>query len=197
VEEVTKLFSLPENSHQHEPKDEHHLVNQPTEKQSTIRELFNGFEKGYWGTLQNPIVKERHPSESNHDSPVEIKLDIPIPKDVTPTPKVSLSNYTSEPIPAQFLPSSLHGQFSPTTPESLITVEHRLRFDLLTSEATFDVDNRNLVDRKALRNVLNVSFPLHLFHERAPGRIDETVCKGNPPCYEEVPLSPPDYQVFA
>lgn len=78
----------------------------------------------------------------------------------------------------------------------MLTVEHRLRFDLLTSEDTFDVDNHNLVDRTPLRTVLNVSFPLHPF-KRAPGRIDESVLQGNPPCYEEVPVSPPDYQVFA
>lgn len=195
VEEVVKLFSPPADSHQVE--DEPCPASQPTEKLSSTRELFNGFEKGYWGTLQNPIVKEPHPSESNHDSPIEIKLNIPIPKDVKPTPEVCLSNYTAQFIPSHTLPPSLQGQFSPRTAENLmITVEHRLRFDLLTTEDTFDVDKHNLVDRKPLRTVLNVSFPLSL-SQRAPGRIDETLCQGTPPCYEEVPHSPPDYQVFA
>jgi hypothetical protein len=78
----------------------------------------------------------------------------------------------------------------------MITVEHRLRFDLLTSEDTFDVDNHNLVDHKPLRTVVSVSFPLHLF-QRAHGRIDKTVCQGNPPCYDEAPRSSPDYQMLA
>jgi hypothetical protein len=71
VEEIIKLFSPPEIPHQ--PEDEPFPATQPTEKQSTTRELFNGFQKGYWGTLQNPIVKEHHPSKSNHDSSIEIK----------------------------------------------------------------------------------------------------------------------------
>jgi hypothetical protein len=78
----------------------------------------------------------------------------------------------------------------------MLTVEHRLRFNLLTSEDTFDVDNHNLVDRRPLRTVLDVSFPLYLF-KMARGRIDESVRQGNPPCYEEVPLSPPDYRHLA
>lgn len=195
VEEVVKLFSPPDDSHQ--PEDELRSANQPTDKQSTTLELFNGFQKGYWGTLQNPIVKEHHPSESNHDSHIEIKLNIPIPKDVKATPEVSLSSYTAQPIPEHAILPSLQGQFCLRTPENLmITVEHRLRFDLLTSEDTFDVDNHNLVDRNPLRTVLNVSFPLYLF-QRAHGRINEIICQGNPPCYDEVPLSPPGYQVFA
>lgn len=194
VEEVIKLFNPPEDPHQ--PEDEPRLAIQPAEKQSTTREIFNGFQKGYWGTLQNPIVKDHHPSESYQDSPIEIKLNKPIPKDVTPTPEVSLSSYTTQSIPVPTLPPSLRGQFSPRMLESLmITVEHRLRFDLLTSEDTFDVDNHNLVNCKSLRTVLNVSFPLNLFR-KAHGRIDETVHQGNPPCYDDVPLSPPGYQVF-
>jgi hypothetical protein len=63
VEEITKLFIPYEGPLQ--PEDDNC---QPTEKQSTTRELCNGFQQGYWGTLQNPIVKERHPSESNHGS---------------------------------------------------------------------------------------------------------------------------------
>jgi hypothetical protein len=72
VEEVIKLYTPPEDSHQ--PDDEPCLANQTAEKQSTTRELFNGFQKGYWGTLQNPILKEHHPSESNHDPPPTLKL---------------------------------------------------------------------------------------------------------------------------
>ncbi|CEJ54916.1 hypothetical protein PMG11_01202 [Penicillium brasilianum] len=195
VEEITKLFIPSEGPLQ--PENNNCPANQPTENQSTARELCNGFQKGYWGTLQNPIVKERHPSESNPDSPIEIKFDIRIPKDVTLTPEVCLSNYTAEPIPAHSLPPSLQRRLSPTTPESvMLTVEHRLRFNLLTSEDTFDVDNRNLVDRKPLRTVLDVSFPLYLY-KVARGRIEESVREGNPPSYGEVPLSPPDYQHFA
>ena len=77
----------------------------------------------------------------------------------------------------------------------MLTVQHRFRFDLVTSEDTFDLDNHNLVDRSALHTLTNVSFPVHLF-SKAHGRIDEAVCQGNPPCYDEVPVSPPDYQVF-
>ncbi|KAJ5443432.1 uncharacterized protein N7458_007304 [Penicillium daleae] len=195
VEEITKLFIPPEDLHQ--PEDGQSPVNQSIEKESTTRELFNGFQKGYWVTFQNPIVKGRQHPESNHGSPIEIKLDIPIPKDVTPTPEISLSNYIPESMPAQSVPPSIQGQFPPTTPASLVlTVEHRLRFDLLTSEDTFDVDNHNLVDGRPLRTVLNISFPL-LILRRAHGRIDETVCQGNPPSYDEVPVSPPDYKDFA
>jgi hypothetical protein len=188
VEEVTKLFGPSE--------DENSPVNLLIEIQSTTRQLFIGYQKGYWIPFQNTIMKEDNPSESNHDSPIEIKLDISIPKGVKPTPEVSLSNYMAQSQPENSPLSSDQEERSTTKPEKLmLTVEHRFQFDLVTSEDTFHLDNHNLVDRSALRTLANVSFPVHLF-SKAHGRIDETVCQGNPPCYDEVPVSPPDYQVF-
>lgn len=188
MEEVNKLFRPPE--------DEGNPVDLHTEIQSTTRELFVGYQKGYWVAFQNSVMKEDHSSESNDDSPIEIKLDISIPKGVKPTPEVSLSNYTTHSQPAHSPLLSDQEQRSPTKPKKLmLTVQHRFRFDLVTSEDTFDLDNHNLVDRSALHTLTNVSFPVHLY-SKAHGRIDEAVCQGNPPCYDEVPVSPPDYQVF-
>lgn len=188
VEEVAKLFGPSE--------DENSPVNLPTEMQSTTRELFTGYQKGYWVPFQNSVMKEDHPSESNYDSPIEIKLDISIPKCVKPTPEVSLSHYATHSQPEHSPLSSDQGQRSTAKPEKLmLTVEHRLRFDLVTSEDTFHLDSHNLVDRSALRTLVNVSFPVYLF-SKADGCIDETVCQGSPPCYDEVPVSPPDYHAF-
>ena len=185
VEEVTKLFGPPE--------DESSPANLPIEIQSTTRELFMGYQKGYWVPFQKSIMKEDHSSESYHDSPIEIKLVISIPKGVKLTSEVSLSNCTAHSQQENHPLSTAQEQRSITKPEKLmLTVEHRFRFDLVTSEDTFHLDNHKLVECSALRTLVNVSFPVHLF-SKAHGRIDETVCQGNPPCYDEVPVSPPDY----
>lgn len=73
-----------------------------------------------------------------------------------------------------------------------MTVEHRLKLDLLTGEDTFERSTMTLVDRKPIRVALNASFPL-LIGGCNDRDIGPAVLERHPPRYEEVPTAPPNY----
>ncbi|KAJ5179811.1 hypothetical protein N7492_003021 [Penicillium capsulatum] len=188
VEEVTKLV--------HQCRDEAPRESTPVDGRSFVRGLCTGTQKGYWGTRQNPIVRER-PAPELKESSVDIPFTITIPKTSKPTYEVDMCCYSFD--SSRLLPDSLPASFesySFTTEDKLvILVEHRLRLDILTSEDTFDARTRDLVDRKPLRTALNATFPLQII-DWAKERFENTAIQGNPPRYEDIPLAPPDYVHF-
>lgn len=186
IEEVTKLF------HQPEYQDSRLPEYQPVEDQSSIREIYNGFQKGYWRTRQDSITTDN--STQDKDSLVEIPLDIVLPRGTVLTPEVDLGCYSAFFRPTSSLPSSLqNGFFSTTQQKIMLTIEHRLKLDILTTEDTFSVYNHDLVDRKPPRIALNACFPLQIV-DKAEGDTEEVLSQGNPPRYEEIPVSPPSYE---
>lgn len=191
VEEVTKVFNKRKDYHQ--SQDENISEYEPVENESFTRELFHGYQKGYWGTPDNPIIKEQQPPQEK-DSTVEIAFDIEIPKYVTPAPEVGLACYNFDSRPTDHLPPCLRESISSTTQEKLmITVEHRLKLDILTSEDTFGVNSKNLVERKPLQTALNASFPLRIVQKAQDG-YEAMGWQASPPRYTEIPASPPVYK---
>lgn len=190
VEEVTKLVN--------QASDEDSVERAPVDGRSFVRELCNGTQKGYWGTRQNPIVRER-PAPEQKDQSINIAFNITIPKAASPTHEVDMCCYSfdSRRLVPDSLPPSLLDCYSSTTQDKLvIIVEHRLGLDIITSEDTFDARTRDLVDRKPLRTALKAVFPLQIV-DWAKGRFENTAMQGNPPRYEDIPTAPPNYNRFA
>ncbi|KAJ5860461.1 uncharacterized protein N7529_007771 [Penicillium soppii] len=191
VEEVTKLFKSAKDYRQ--PRNEEPPEYEPVEDESFTRELFHGYQNGYWGTPDNPIVKEQE-THQEKNSAVEIAFDIAIPRAVAPTPEIGLKCYSFDYRPGDHLLPCVHEDTSSMTQQRMmITVEHRLKLDILTSEDTFGVHNKSLVDRKPLQTALSGSFPLHIL-KKSQNNIDPDVWQVNPPCYTEIPASPPHYE---
>jgi hypothetical protein len=189
VEEVTQVFNKTKDFQQSQVGS----LSGYEPDHSFTRELFRGYQKGYWGTLDNPILKEKETQQAK-DSGVEIAFEIAIPRAMTPAPAINLACYGFESRPADSLPPRLQGNLSSTTQETImITVEHRLKLDIVTSEDTFHVHNKSLVERKPLKAPLDASFPLYIA-KKAREDIGVVGWQATPPCYSEIPVSPPKYE---
>ncbi|KAJ6007848.1 hypothetical protein N7540_011824 [Penicillium herquei] len=187
IEEVNKLFYEPEC--ECESRSECSQV----EEKISVREICNGFQKGYWKTL--PAAKSTDRSADCEDSSVDIALEIEFPKNQAPTPEVDISCYEasfSRTDSSDSSPSFQHSLLSTTQQRIILTTEHRLRLDIFTTEDTFDTCDHSLVDRKPLQIANNASFPL-LIIEKAEGNMAEFLSQGSLPRYEEIPISPPKY----
>ncbi|CAI7616351.1 unnamed protein product [Penicillium pancosmium] len=187
IEEVATLESRPGGENY--PEDE------SVAKASSIRELSNGIQKGYWGTLHNPILAN-NPTHQQKDSAVDIAFDVNIPSVVNAAPGIEPLTCEFQPLSPDSLPRSLQEKFNFSRKDStVLTTEHRLKLDVLISEDTFDASSRKLVDRKPMRTALNASFPLRIV-DKADAHIDEMIFTGNLPRYQEVSDSPPNYEIF-
>ncbi|OQE19599.1 hypothetical protein PENSTE_c015G08459 [Penicillium steckii] len=167
------------------------------EEESSVRELANGFQKGYWSTQHNPLLQVASPQAvQQKDSSVDVVFEIKIPSSVTPAPKVDISSNDFELLSPESLPPSLQELLAfPPRHKISLTTEHRLKIDVLISEDTFDASTQKLVDRKPMRTALNATFPMSII-DRAEAHIDEMIFTGNLPCYQEIPDSPPKYETF-
>lgn len=187
IEEIAKLQSRPDH--------QNGLEIEPTEEGSSIRELSSGFQKGYWGTMHNPLLTCNQAPQQK-DSSVDVVFEVNIPGTVTPAPEVELSSYEFQSLSLDSVPPPLQELFALSTKDRIfLTSEHRLKLDVMISEDTFDASSRKLVDRKPMRTALNASFPLRIVDKAEP-HLDEMVFTGNLPCYQEVPASPPNYECF-
>lgn len=190
VEEVTNLVKQPGDQASSESPSP------PDNGGSFVRELCSGTQRGYWGTRQNPIVRER-PAPEQKDSSIDIALNITIPRTARPTHEVDMRCYSfdsSRLVPDSLPPSFLDCYSSTTRDKLVILVEHRLGLDIITSEDTFDARTRDLVDRKPLRTALKAAFPLRMI-DWAKGRFENAAIH-NPPRYEDIPTAPPNYDHF-
>lgn len=187
IEEVATLESR--------PGGENYPENESVEETSSVRELSNGIQKGYWGTLHNPILAN-NPTHQQKDSAVDIAFEVNIPSVVNPAPGIEPSTSEFQSLSPDSLPQSLQEKFTfPRKDRTVLTTEHRLKLDVLISEDTFDASSRKLVDRKPMRTALNASFPLRIV-DKAEAHIDEMIFTGNLPRYQEVSDSPPNYEIF-
>jgi hypothetical protein len=187
IEEVATLESR--------PGGENNPENGSVEEKSVVRELSNGIQKGYWGTLHNPILANNQ-THQQKDSAVDVAFEVNIPSAVEPAPEVEPSNYEFQSLSPDYLPRSLQEKFTFLAKDrTFLTTEHRLKLDILISEDTFDISSRKLVDRKPMRTALNASFPLRIV-DKAEAHIDEMILTGNLPRYQEVSDSPPNYEIF-
>lgn len=185
VEEVTRLIDQTQNNLQDVPEE--FLC-----KRESIREICSGKQKGYWATRDNPLSKQ--PKSEDQDSAVDITIDISIPKNARLAPMIDGSCYASDATDIIPMPLELQDR-CPASHENLaILIEHRLKLEFVTGEDTFDVSSKNLVDRKPLRPTLSAHFPL-LVGETFKCDF-EAIAFSNPPRYEEIPLSPPEYTQF-
>ncbi|KAJ5777272.1 hypothetical protein N7520_000518 [Penicillium odoratum] len=181
VEEVTRLVDQTYNNLQDSPEDFHC-------KRESIREICSGKQKGYWGTRDNPLSKQ--PKSEDQDSAVDVTIDISIPKNIKLAPMIDGSCYASS-TGSISMPLELQDQSQNSLENLAILIEHRLKLDFVTGEDTFDARSKNLVDRKPLRPTLSAHFPLIVGETF---KCDfEAIAFSNPPRYEEIPLSPPEY----
>ncbi|KAJ5273380.1 hypothetical protein N7478_008505 [Penicillium angulare] len=180
VEEVTRLVTQDENNLQY-------TDNADFLKEESVREICSGKHKGYWSSHHNPLVKQRHQKSEEQDSTLDIPLEISIPKTAHLSSRVDETFYTST--PSRVL--GLSGEDSPMDESNVIIVEHRLKLDFITGEDTFDTRSNNLVDRKPHRSTLSAIFPLLI--ENGVKCDFEAVAFSNPPRYEDISLSPPEY----
>lgn len=185
VEESTKVFN------QRKCREENLPQCQPIEEQSSTRVISKGLLKGYWKILQCPSGAECSPR--NDDPSVEIPLEISIATDIDSPSEVGLGCYLSTFKPTDSSqPIQQEEILSTTQKNMMITIEHRLKLDILTSEDTFCVHRHILVDRKPLQTALGASFPLWII-DRAKEDVKDILNEAMPPRYEEVSISPPDY----
>ncbi|KAJ5935170.1 hypothetical protein N7466_004717 [Penicillium verhagenii] len=184
VEEVTRLVDQTLNNLQDPPEDFYC-------KRESVREICSGKQKGYWATRDNPLSKQ--PKSEDQDSAVDITIDISIPKNTKLAPMIDGSCYGSGTTDSISMPLELQDR-CPTSHENLaILIEHRLKLEFVTGEDTFDTRSKNLVDRKLPRATLSAHFPL-LVGETFKCDF-EAIAFSNPPRYEEIPLSPPEYSL--
>ncbi|KAJ5947049.1 hypothetical protein N7466_000064 [Penicillium verhagenii] len=191
VEEVTRIFAKSDDTN-------HSIEGHNQEgQQVNVREICNGREKSHWvKIIENPV--EMHQNNRPINSSVDVMFGCTISKNIKPAQRTDLACYAFE--PAQLDPGSLNGglseNFVSNTRENLVmTVEHRLKLDLLTGEDTFERGTLVLVDRKPVRVALNASFPL-LVSGCNDKDIGPAALERYPPRYEEVPIAPPGYDRF-
>ncbi|KAJ5081156.1 hypothetical protein N7456_013394 [Penicillium angulare] len=188
VEEVTRLVNQQENVEELDSQF------RSMQGRTSVCEIANGFQKGYWAASQNPLLGERSASGAN-DSCLQIALDIHLRQNNAKVPWTDLSCYNIDPsrLVPDPLPLPFHNTFSSTSTKPLaITVEHRLRLDFTMTEDVFDAPTMSLVDRKPMMVATNGSFPLYIF-DICESALKEVCLEGNPPRYEEVPQAPPLY----
>lgn len=194
VEEITKVFTKSKGFHISPGNDFPEC--EPIEEASFTRELFHGAEKGYWGTADNPMMKDQ-PIQREKDSTIEIPFEIIVPRTMALAAEVSLSCYelNSRPMndPTAYSQSP---DLSSTTGDRIMTVEHRLKLDVITSEDTFGAQDKNLVDRKPLGAARDASFPIFVV-DKAPFDGGAVLLQATPPCYAALPASPPRYEPMA
>lgn len=190
VEETTRVFTKYKGS---QTSPESGLSEcEPIEEASYTSELFHGAERGYWGTADNPMMKDQPIREK--DSTIEIPFEITIPRALALAAEVNLGCYESNPRPINDSTAYSQSQDSSSTMgERIMTVEHRLRLDVITSEDTFGAQDKNLVDRKPLGAARDTSFPIFIV-DKAPVGCGAVLLQATPPCYAELPASPPRYK---
>ncbi|KAJ5948464.1 hypothetical protein N7454_001771 [Penicillium verhagenii] len=189
IEEVTRIFARSDDAN-------HSIEGRNQEgQQVNVREICNGREKSHWvKIIENPVEMHQHNRPIN--SSVDVMFGCTMSKNIKPAQRIDLACYAFEPaqLNSGSLNADLRENFVSTTREKLVmTVEHRLKLDLLTGEDTFERGTLILVDRKPVRVALNASFPL-LISGCNDKNIGPAALERHPPRYEEVPIAPPGYE---
>ncbi|KAH8588875.1 hypothetical protein B0O99DRAFT_600383 [Bisporella sp. PMI_857] len=186
VEETIKLIGLSDGDGS--------LLECVTCKRCLVRELCSGCQKEYWGTQQNPIVMAQKGKEQG-DCSVNIIFGFNISKRAEPAQQIDISFYkfNSGPLHPHSLPPDLH-EYSPTTKEQLaITVEHRLKIDIIMGEDTFQKCTGDLVDRKLPWKGVSASIPICISDIVELDIAREALLGSSPPSYSGICTAPPEY----
>ncbi|KAJ5760129.1 hypothetical protein N7520_007285 [Penicillium odoratum] len=189
VEEVTKIYNKCDRYNTEENEAEAERV--------SVREICNGRQKTNWSIIEDPAGAQL--DDAQRSGSVDVVFGFSIPKSVNPAKRTDLSCYAFNPerLDPVSLPRELREYYVSTSRERLVmTVEHRLKLDLLTGEDTFQRGTMILVDRKPIRVALNASFPL-LISECNGKDTEPVTLERRPPRYEEVPTAPPNYDTHA
>ncbi|CAI7598438.1 unnamed protein product [Penicillium pancosmium] len=164
---------------------------QPIASRCSTSVISKGVQKGYWKIEQDSM--KRGSSLRHADPSVDIPLEISLSRDFDTPSAVDLRCYDVFSTPTSNLSASLKEIGVHTTNDNMmITIEHRLKLDILMLEDTFCVYKHKLVDRKPLQTALDAPFPLQIAG-RARGNLEAVPNEVNPPCYNELSIPPPDY----
>ncbi|KAJ5099634.1 hypothetical protein N7532_006635 [Penicillium argentinense] len=190
IEEVTSLLDGSRQISQ--PAFQVQTESEAMEEQSSTRVISSGSQRGYWGTPNNPLTKA---SQQINLSFIDIDFNVNLPRKEGFSSGIGLPSHGFDVPSPDTLPSPLQELFpSSAKGKTMMTVEHRLKLDVLTNEDTFHIKNEKLVDRKPLLVAINASFPLSVF-EMAEVGVQDMMCQGNLPCYQDVAKSPPRYEI--
>ncbi|KAJ5999872.1 hypothetical protein N7481_000281 [Penicillium waksmanii] len=185
IEELTKVFShSPNEGTSYQPC-------QPIASRCSTSVISKGLQKGYWKIEQDSM--KRGSSLRHADPSVDISLEISLNREFDIPSAVDLRCYDAFSTPTSNLSASLKEIEVLTTKDNMmITIEHWLKLDILMSEDTFCLDKHKLVDRRPLQTALDASFPLQITGS-VRGNLEVEPNEVNPPCYNELPISPPLY----
>ncbi|KAJ5404322.1 hypothetical protein N7509_004193 [Penicillium cosmopolitanum] len=185
IEEMTKVFSHSAD------EDKNYQPCQPIASRCSTSVISKGVQKGYWKIEQ--VSTKRASSLRHADLSVDIPLELSLSRDFDTTSAVDLRCYDVFSTPTSNLSANLKeiGVYTKKD-DMMITIEHRLKLDILMLEDTFCVYKHELVDRRPLQTALDASFPLQI-SARARGNLEAVPNEVNPPSYNELPIRPPHY----
>ena len=131
-------------------------------KSEKVRKLCKGNVKGYWGSDQNPYVKQPTTITQDGDKHVLIPIQFAIryPKHAAVIDDVDLESYefgaADDVCPPPYSPSD---QGYHMEAKRAIIVQHQLKFEIITGEDTFAIKTEKLVERKPLQTTVCPAFP--------------------------------------
>lgn len=165
--------------------------NTPTCKKQCVRELCRGKLKGHWMASRGPQTTE------NKDDRIGINLDIDIPSDAKAASGLDLSSYNLG-RGSECVHRTTCGH-SGCPGATAITIDHQLKFDIITGEDTFNQETGTLVDRKPLWKTFGASFPIPLYEMASGEHIPEGTfdIPSTLPRYENPSMMPPPYYQVA
>jgi hypothetical protein len=127
-----------------------------------VKKLCKGNVKGYWGSDQNPYVKQPTTVTQDEDKHVLIPIQFAIryPKHTAMIDDVDLESYESGAADDVCLPPySPSDQGFYMEAKRAIIVQHQLKFEIITGEDTCDIKTGKLVERKPLQTTVCPAFP--------------------------------------
>ncbi|KAJ5985375.1 hypothetical protein N7522_012571 [Penicillium canescens] len=131
-------------------------------KSEKVRKLCKGNIKGYWGSDQNPYIKQPLTITQDEDKHVLIPIQFAIrnPRHAAMIDDVDLESYefgaADDVCPPPYSPSD---QGFHTEAKRAIIVQHQLKFEIITGEDTFAIKTEKLVERKPLQTTVCPAFP--------------------------------------
>jgi hypothetical protein len=131
-------------------------------KSEMVRKLCEGNIKGYWGSDQNPYVKQPSTITQDEDKHIFIPVQFAFryPKHAAVIDDIDLESYefgaADDVCPP---PYSASDQGFHMEPKRAIIVQHQLKFEIITGEDTFATKTEKLVERKPLQTTVCPAFP--------------------------------------
>ena len=180
IEETVKVLSTSGHGDTQEVKDE------------GVRQLCNGIQSGNWSVLKY----QRKGNVTDGDT-IEIPFNISIPRSANVAEEMGISAYTSD-TKQSCRPDVYECSARPPTLEkrTALSVNHRLRLDIVAGVDTIDQATGKLVDRKHLWKLFGAAFRLPIYEFASSEEVPDTAFLVNdiPPMYEDE-FQPPAYEI--